>query len=219
MASARRMMRLPGVVETSKTSASSSKGRSSRVPLMGPRQKIIMSLCLMNVVIHVEASSKPNSGGSSVFMPVSCTKPGVLTGQVKPRAASRYWSMTLVVSVIASSSFLSPVASADGSASGISNSMIRAEPSAPSSPSTIMSEGLMSLPNPSSASISDMALVKSASGKPGSITQKPLESRQATISMLTPDMSEPLKTTSYSVLIFWKVRGLPAMGHVGGRAL
>mmetsp|Transcript_143161 Transcript_143161/g.398972 ORF Transcript_143161/g.398972 Transcript_143161/m.398972 type:complete len:209 (+) Transcript_143161:3079-3705(+) len=201
MASARSTIMLPGLVGTSKTSASSSNGRSSRVPLMGPKQKMTISLCRMKVVIHVEASSKPNSGGSSVAMPVSCTRPGVLTGQEKPRAPSKYWSMTFAVSVMASSSFERPMGASWESESGISMPMIRADPSPPRSPSTIISAGRLSLPCSSASSISLKAFWKSASAKPGSITQNPLVCKQAAISMLTPDRSAPAKAMSYSWII------------------
>mmetsp|Transcript_93964 Transcript_93964/g.265928 ORF Transcript_93964/g.265928 Transcript_93964/m.265928 type:complete len:231 (-) Transcript_93964:268-960(-) len=141
MASHLRMIMLPGLVGTSKTSASSSKGLSSSVPLMGPRGTMIMSLCRHSVESQTDASSRPSSGASSPAMPVSLTRPCVLVGHSKPSAGVSP-PITAAVSDMATSSFLRPVGASPSSTSGLPNSRSRAEPSAPKRPSTISSGGL-----------------------------------------------------------------------------
>mmetsp|Transcript_65511 Transcript_65511/g.152111 ORF Transcript_65511/g.152111 Transcript_65511/m.152111 type:complete len:200 (+) Transcript_65511:3022-3621(+) len=197
MASARRTMMVPGVVGTSKTSASSSKGFNSSVPWMGPKGKRIMSLCRKNVVSHVEASSRPSSGCSSADIPVSWTRPAVRVGQRKPKSPMNSLMMD-AVSDMAASSFVRPTGASELSWSGIPRSMIRADPSRPSSPSTIISGGRCNLLVLCPLVISSRAFLRSASRSPGFNTQKPLVCKQLRISRLTPVLSPSVKLTSHS---------------------
>mmetsp|Transcript_41083 Transcript_41083/g.106249 ORF Transcript_41083/g.106249 Transcript_41083/m.106249 type:complete len:237 (+) Transcript_41083:2701-3411(+) len=105
--SERSMMMLPGTVGTSKASASSSKGFSSRVPLMGPRQKMTMILARMKMLSQLAASASVSSTVSSAGMPVSWATAWVRSRYSKPRSGSMSW-MRAAVSVIASSTTFRP---------------------------------------------------------------------------------------------------------------